>query len=80
MPVTFSQIEVSIQVSAKMVTTHEESGSFGVGHTRNVVAPTTLAVAGAALWLSNPCGISGVAKPVAQQDRRSAPPDGRDRI
>ena len=29
MPVTFSQIEVSIQVSAKMVTTHEESGSFG---------------------------------------------------
>ncbi len=41
MPVTFSQIEVSIQVSAKMVTTHEESGSFGVGHTRNVVAPTS---------------------------------------
>jgi hypothetical protein len=35
-PVTFSQIEVSIQVSAKMVTTHEESGSFGVRHTRNV--------------------------------------------
>jgi hypothetical protein len=38
-----------------------------------------LAVAGAALRLANPCGISGVAK-VAQQDRRSAPPDGRDRI
>ncbi len=41
MPVTFSQIEVSIQVSAKMVTTQEESGSFGGGHTRNVVAPTS---------------------------------------
>ena len=38
------------------------------------------AVSGAALRLANPCGISGVAKPVAQQDRRSAPPDGRDRI
>jgi hypothetical protein len=38
----------------------------------------TLAVAGAALRLANPCGISGVAKPVAQQDRRCAPPDGRE--
>jgi len=41
---------------------------------------TSHAVAGAALRLANPCGISGEAKPVAQQDRRSAPPDGRDRI
>jgi len=30
-------------------------------------AAATLAVAGAALRLANPCGISGVAKPVAQQ-------------
>jgi len=33
-------------------------------------AAATLAVAGAALRLANPCGISGVAEPVAQQDRR----------
>jgi CubicO group peptidase (beta-lactamase class C family) len=39
-------------------------------------AAATLAVAGAALRLANPCGISGVAKPVAQQDRRSAPQTG----
>jgi hypothetical protein len=39
-------------------------------------AAATIAVAGAALRLANPCGISGVAKPVAQQDRRSAPPTG----
>jgi len=39
-------------------------------------AAATLAVAGAALRLANPCGISGVAKPVAQQDARSAPQTG----
>jgi len=55
-----------------------EPGRPGPGGMASAAA--TLAVAGAALRLANPCGISGVAKPVAQQDRRSAPPDGRDRI
>jgi hypothetical protein len=55
-----------------------EPGRPGPGGMASAAA--TLAVAAAALRLANPCGISGVAKPVAQQDRRSAPPDGRDRI